>query len=251
MLWKLFLLLFPGIGEDDELPDDELPDEDELPDDDDQDTGADDDDDQDTGADDQDEPPPKKISRAQKEIISLRERAQKAEDDHKRAMAELEAARRPQAAPQKDEVWEQEEAVLRNPDATDWQKYAVTSSRNSRMASHQAQQALMQAQDISDKAEFDRLSITKPKVYSDYKEKVEEARQQAIRNGNAPPPRAKVLAFLLGQDMLNDKINPATQKKPKGAKRQTPPGARSDVSAKSSRLSTAEAVAKRLEGKRI
>jgi hypothetical protein len=250
MLWKLLLLLFPGIGEDDD-GDQDADDGDQDADDGDQDA---DDGDQDADDGDQDadaEPPSKPISRAQKEIISLRERAQKAEDDHKRAMAELAEARKPQAAPMKDEVWEQEEAVLRNPDATDWQKYAVTSSRNSRMAANQAQQALMHAQDISDKAEFDRISITKPKVYADYKEKVEEARQQAIRNGNLPPPRSKVLAFLLGQDMLNDKVSSATQKKPKGAKRQTPPGARSDVSAKSSRLSTAEAVAKRLEGKRI
>jgi hypothetical protein len=256
MLWKLFLLLslFPGVGEEDDQNLDELDENvDEL----DEDDGAEEDEeeeaDEEEELDDEGEPIQKKApSRSQKRILSLNERAQKAEQDRDRLARELDEARRQTSKPvQKDEVWEREEQVLNDPNASDWQKYAVTSARNSRVATFKAQHALQRAEDLADKADFDRLSITKPKLYETYKDRVEEARTTAIKNGHPAPPRANVLKFLVGQDMVEGKLKSTTQKKTQKAKRQAPPGARSDVSSKGSRLSEAEKRAKRLEGQLI
>lgn len=248
MLW--WKLLFPGVGgEEDEVfdggegLDDELEEVDEE------------EDLEDEIDEDADEEEVKPMGRAQKRIMNLNERAQKAEQDRDRLNKELEEARKQYsqqpAARVKDEVWEQEEAVLKDPNATDWQRYAVNSSRNSRMASFQAQQALQKAHDIADKSDFDRLSVTKPKLYSSYKDRVEEMHQSILKEGRMPPARSRLLSFLVGDDMVNDKFKPTASKKSSGVKRTTPPGARSDVSAKGGRLSEAEKRTKRLEGKII
>ncbi len=236
MLWKL---LFPGVGGEEDDFDEEVVEDDEL--------------DEEVVEDDEEEVKP--IGRAQKRIMNLNERAQKAEQDRDRLTKELDAARKqyqqPAAQQVKDEVWEQEEAVLKDPNATDWQRYAVKSSRDSRIASFHAQQALQKAHDIADKSDFDRLSVTKPKLHSAYKDRVEEMHQSILKEGRMPPARSRLLSFLVGEDMVNDKFKPAASKKSSGVKRTTPPGARSDVSAKGGRLSEAEKRTKRLEGKII
>ena len=253
-LWEfLLLLLCPRVDDDDTPP----PDDDDTPppDDDDDDTPPPDDDD-DTPPPDDDDVPPKPESRAQKEIRTLRERAQAAEEQHRKAVAELEAARRQPTQPlqptQEQQIWEQEEKVLRDPNADDWQKYAVKSARDSRLANQNSQNALRQAEDIADRATFDSIKAEKPKLYEQYKDRVEE-RLNELRKSGTNAPRKNILAFLVGEDMVAGKLK-TTEKpaKPKGgAERGSTPGVRSNVNTSSGRLTESEKRAKRLENVRI
>ena len=124
-LWKFLLLLVsPHVGDEDDLPpnDDDLPpNDDDLPPNDDDDLPPNDDDD--LPPNDDDDIPPPKETRAQREIRTLRERAQVAEDARRKLEADLENARRqpsqPQQPTQDQLLWEQEEKVLRDPNADD------------------------------------------------------------------------------------------------------------------------------------
>lgn len=202
------------------------------------------------------EPAPRQQTRAQKEITTLRERAQKAEEQHRTAMAELELARRQpeKAQPTHEQTMrEQEDAILRNPESTDWQRYAVQSARDARMANTNSQAAIREARDLADRSAFERIASTKPKTHAAYKDKVEDLLKKIRSNGN-DAPREELLAILVGRDMLAGKLK-STEKsvsKTGGAKRGTTPGARSDVSSSGGgRLSEAEKRAKRLENVRI
>ena len=242
-LLRLLLLAFsPRVDDDDfSLPDDTPTDDD---------TPADDD----TPTDD-DTPAPRE-TRAQKEIRTLRERAQAAETAHAKAMAELEAARRqPQGQPQLSEeqvIYQQEEEALRNPETSDWQKYAIQSARSARMAQANSRDALQRAEDLADRTRFEQFKLTKPKLYEAYADRVEETLKDIRAKGNNAP-REELLALLMGRDLRDGKLKPAAAKAPKGgAPRAQTPGARSDVRASGSGgLSEAEKRAKRLENVRI
>lgn len=202
------------------------------------------------------EEPAPRISRAQREIINTRVRAQKAEEELGRARAELEAARRAptQQQPTQDQlVWQQEEEVLRNPEATDWQRYAVQANRSARAAEQNSRGALQRAEDLADRSSFERIAQDKPKLFAAYKDRVEDRLKEIRASGNMSHiPREKILAALVGDDLLNGKLKTADVKttKPSGAKRVTP-GARSDVRANGSGMTEQEKRAKRLENVRI
>ena len=248
-LWISMLLMgliFPRIDEDGEesvIEDDEIVEEDEVV--------VDDDD----GVVEEEEAAVvvKQESRAQKEIRTLRERAQKAETDHQRAMSELAEARKSPAQPTHEQkLWEQEEAVLKNPQSDEWQKYAVQSARDARDAKRESTAARNEAKDLADKAEFDKLSTSMPKTYSGYKDRVEATLVEARRAGNNPS-RKNIAAFLIGQDMLDGKLK-STEGKPKktgGVPRGSTPGVRSDAPAGAGRMTDIEKVRKRLENVRI
>ena len=195
----------------------------------------------------------KQESRAAKEIRALRERAQKAETDHQRAMAELAEARKAPAQPTHEQkLWEQEEAVLKNPATEEWQRYAVQSARDARDAKRESTAARFDAKDLADKAEFDKLSTSMPKTYSGYKDRVEATLVEARKAGNNPS-RKNIAAFLIGQDMLDGKLK-STEGKPKktgGVPRGSTPGVRSDAPAGAGRMTDIEKVRKRLENVRI
>jgi len=263
LLALLLAYLFPGVDDDlagSALPDDDTPpgDDDTPPADDDT-PPADDDDtppaDDDTPPGNEDEPPAPRETRAQKAIRETRERAQAAEAALAEARAQLEAARRPQqpqgsAQPDPEQaLWEQEEAVLRNPEAQDWQRYAVNANRAARAAARQSAQALANSQDMADRTAFQALAATNPKTYAAYKDRVEEELKKARANGHNPSRQA-ILKLLLGEDMLAGKLRSATTKKP--ATPAAPRRAASDVPASGrGRLSDAEAREKRLENVRI
>lgn len=255
MNWFLLLLLklLPGIDDepvDDEPPEDDEPVDDEPP--------ADDEPADDETVDEdpepaEPEPAPRKI-RAQRTIRETRERAQKAEADLAAARAELDAARRgpaPQAQPTQDQVlWQQEEEVLRNPESTDWQRYAVNATRASRAAQAEARAANVRAEDLADRTAFAALASTKPKLYDAYKDRV-EAKLQELRAQGRNVNREGILKVLIGEDMLEGKlkIGGATTKPNGGAPRATP---RSDVAPrKDGGMSEAEKRARRLENIRI
>jgi len=242
-MWKLLIaylmaFLMPGVDPDDTPP----PDDDDTP-------PPDDDDDPDP------EPAPRE-SRAQKTIRELRERAQKAEDDARRVQEELAAARRgpvPNAQPSEEQrIWEQEEAVLKNPEASDWQRYAIQANRSARAAQISSQNALQRSEDMADRAAFSQLAATKPKLHAAYKDRVETMLTE-MRARGANAPREKLLAILVGEDMLSGKLKSSGERSTnKGGAARTPtPNARSDVSSSGGRMSEAEKRARRLENVRI
>lgn len=204
---------------------------------------------------DEDEPAPEpRISRASKAVTAARERAQKAERELAEARAELNLSRRAPAqpaAPTQDQVlWEQEEATLKNPEATDWQRYAIQANRNARSAQQASQNALQRSEDMADRTSFAAIASTKPKLYAAYKDRVEDRLTELRAKGNNAP-REALLALLVGQDMLAGKVKASTAKttKPVAATRAS---ARSDVSASGGgRMSDHEKRAKRLENIRI
>jgi len=198
--------------------------------------------------------PAKPLSRVQRDIISLRERSQRAEEDLRRAQAELADARRTPASSQptrEQQIWQQEEEVLNDPNADSWQKYSVTAARQSRLANLAAQNALHRAEDLSDKASFDAYKISKPKLYEKYAPKVEELLKD-LRSKGQNASRERLLAFIVGQDMLQGKVKSVDAITRKTSQvRGTPTNARSDISTSGGKLSAAEARAKRLENVRI
>ena len=256
-LWYFLLLLkayFSPAVDDDFAPDDDTPppDDDTPPDDEDDETPPDDDDTPPPG---DDEPAPApRISRAQRAIIDARTRAQAAERELAEARAELAVSRRaPQQppTPSADQIlWTQEEETLRNPEATDWQKYAIQANRAARSANANSQNALQRAEDLADKTQFAAVASTKPKLYAAYKDRVEDMLKDLRSRGNNAP-REKLLAILVGEDMLSGKLKPSKSggTKPAAAPRAS---ARSDVaSSGSGRMSEHDKRAKRLENVRI
>lgn len=207
---------------------------------------------------DEGEEPAKPLSRAQRAIITARERAQTAERDLAAARAALEEARRQPAQPTRAEptdlqrIIAQEDAALANPELDSWQRYAIMANRSARSADERAQHALRSAEDLADRTRFEQIRITKPKVFAAYEGRV-EALLKEHRSQGRNPPRDGLLKLLLGEDALNGKIKAEekTPTKPSGARRGLTPGARSDVSASSGRLSEAEKRTRRLEGKII
>lgn len=201
--------------------------------------------------------PAKKESRAQTEIRTLRERSQQAEERERKALADLADARKPQTAqqPTNDQIlWQQEEAILKDPAAEEWQKYAVRGNREARLARQEAQQTRNESRDIADRTEFSLLAAEKPKTYSAYKDRVEE-RLKLIRSQGGNANRIDILDKLMGEDMRHGKLKTLETKttKPKGgAERGRTPGVSSNVSSKGGgKLTEAEKRTKRLENVRI
>lgn len=249
--WFLYFLmayLSPFI--EDESPEDEAPeseDEDDAP-------GPEDDDTPELPEDDDEPEPEPRISRAQKAIITARERAQTAERELAEARAELAVSRRTQAQPaqptQDQLIWQQEEETLRNPEATDWQKYAINANRNARAAQAASQTALQRAEDMADKTAFAAIAATKPKLYAAYKDRVEEELTAARAKGHNPS-RENILQFMVGKDMLAGKVK-AVDTKPATKSAAPRANVRSDVSSSGGgRLSDHEKREKRLENIRI
>jgi len=206
----------------------------------------------------EDDAPAPKLSRSQQAIIKLRNDKREAEERYQKVREELEATRRQpvqQVNTEESVLRQQEDAILNNPDATDWQKYAVTSARNARQAEQSSKMALREARDINDKAEFASLASTQPKTYAAYKDKVEDTLKQMRAKGQ-DAPRKELFAYLVGQDMINGRLKTSTAKssaaKTGGVNRGKTPGVRSDVSTRDSgKLTEAEKRAKRLENVRI
>lgn len=190
----------------------------------------------------------KPIGKREREIITLRERAQAAEAAKTKLESDLEAARRPQNTQKSEDqrIWEQEQAVLNDAEASDWQKYAVSSAREARQANRNSTAALQEAKDLTDKAKFDQFAITKPKLYTTYKDEV-ETRLKEFREQGGNPSREQVLALIVGEAMVTGKLKTSDSPK-KPANRQAPPNTRSDVSSSGrSGMSDADKREKRLE----
>ena len=258
-MWKLFQLLkdflSPRIGEDDELV---VVDESELESEEVEETELEEEEEETSEFLEDDEPAPKAIGRREKEIISLRKSKQEAEDRYRKAQEELEAARRQptqQINPTQDQqLWQQEEAYLKDPNGKEEVKYAIRASRDAREAKQESLNARAEAKDLHDKSVFERIAYDKPKTFEKYKDRVEEKLREIRKNGGNVE-RKIILQLLIGQDHLDGKLKATeTKTKPKngGASRGTTPGARSNVSSTGKGgLSPYEKAMKRLEGKKI
>ena len=146
----------------------------------------------------------------------------------------VQALRSPPAV---DPTWAEEESRLKDPNITPLDKWQIESTRAIRFSNQSARQAVFQAADLADKAEYLNKSAENA-VYARYKDKV-EAKLAEIRkttNGQANPPRAFVLAQVVGQAMIDGNFKPvkaATKRVdiPRGKS----PGVRSDTPGRGAR----------------
>lgn len=248
-LWILMLLSYLRPAEDDPAPDagpvdDSDPDADPA-----DDPDADPADDADPAPnDDADPDPAPQLSRGQKAIVAARERAQQAEAESNRLRGELDATRRQsvQQAPTQDQVlWQQEEAALQNAATTEEVRYAINAQRNARFAQNQVRQIQFQTADIQDQIAFDKVSAQKPDLVKKYAGRVnEELTKMRAQGQNAP--REAILAVLVGRDALNGTLKPSKSANA-GANRTPQNRPSSDVTARSGKLSPADAARRRLD----
>jgi hypothetical protein len=123
------------------------------------------------------------------------------------------------------------------PDQLSWLQWKIDSNRKIRASERASTGALREAQDVADRAAFDRLEVSKPQVYKRYAERVEKAMQEMRAKGQNAP-RLAVLRLLIGDDIMNGKIKPKTVARPAPdaaagtVDRGRSPGIRSDVRGK-------------------
>jgi len=242
--------LFPKAGTDEQPDEPDAPNE---PDDDDQpddepgdDIGNDDSEPDDhAGTGNQDAPP----RRAASAVSLLRTRTQeaerKAEEADRRARELEERFNRQAAGPsQAEREAAEEDRRLRDPEVSEMEKWQIRSNQTIRATQAQAQGFLMQGRDDRDAAAYERKAATNP-TYDKYRDKV-EAQVAAERKAGRLVQRDMVLAYLVGQDILNGnlKSNKASTTKP--VPRGKPTGARSDTP-RTGRMTDAQKRAARLQ----
>jgi hypothetical protein len=193
------------------------------------------------------EPAAEPQGRAAREIARLRERAQAAE----REAADLRARAAPAAQPTRapvDELFQQEEARLRDPQCTDMERWTINSNRTIRQVQQQAQQAAFNSADTADRTAYQSKAMDNPRMRK-YAERVEKKLAE-LRAQGQNAPREGIYLFLLGEDVNKAALKP----KPKGsaeaakpaagalsaAARGQPARARSDVSARASSSESAK-----------
>jgi hypothetical protein len=224
LLYKLLSLLFPGVEGDPEPPEDEpeLPeDEPELP-----------DDDLPELPEDEPEPQARRAAPRQDNTEVVRAAMERAE----RMEREVEALKRASAPPSEDQRQHQEEQrQLDDPNTDPMVKWQIQANRTLRQTQQQAQNALMQAQDMQDKAAFMSKASTDPRR-NKYADRVEKELQQ-MRSQGRNIDRDSLYAYMLGKDIIDGKLKPAAKKQSAAAAvpRGKSPGARGDVNARGSR----------------
>jgi hypothetical protein len=234
LLKKLLHLLFPGIdGEnDDVLPDDP----DSL------DPVGDDDDD--LPVDDlPDDPPARTASRRD----DAADRLARLEAEVERRGKLAEDARR---TPPVDTDYQREEERLRDPNTSEMERWQIQANRTLRATQQQAQQAMFQAQDLSDRTRFEAKIASDPRR-SKYTERVEEEVQKARSRGQAAS-REDVYYWMLGKDIADGKLKPKSKSTPAAnVPRGKSPAVRSDVQGRGRPSSDRDKLRARLEGQNI
>jgi len=189
------------------------------------------------------------------ELETLRSKTKDLEEKTNRYERELAEARRgaPQARPD-DDIVKQENARLADPAITPLEKWQIQSNRELRAGRSEAQAALMQAHDVSDRTAYAALCIGDP-LAKKYEERVEKKLAE-FRSKGINAPREEIYTFMLGKDMRDGKFKKkAAAPAPKqdahpNLNRGRMPGARSDVSGRTA-MSEREKRAKRLENVQI
>lgn len=159
-------------------------------------------------------------------------RAEKERGDRlERELSELRGRQQPGV----DDITRQEDEKLRDPKATDLEKWQIQANRELRRGRSEAQAALMQAHDVADKTTFSRIAVTNAALFKRYESRVEEELTKMRAKGfNAP--RETIMDNLIGKDMRDGKFAKKKAAEDKETKppvnRGKLPGARSDVSGK-------------------
>lgn len=185
---------------------------------------------------------PARPSRASREVQKLRSRAQAAEK-------ELERVRAAQAPPQSntpsDEAlqWQQEEQRLRNAEVSELEKWQINANRVMRQNTRESQAAKRAAEDTSDQTAFKLAAAENPRLKRFEAAVEKELTGLRSRGGNAP--RKEIAYYLLGKAVAEGKLKPKAESAPKSKSvsaeaRGKTPGARSDVSAKSTSTESAK-----------
>ena len=202
-------------------------------------------------------------------VSEARRRAETAErerDSERQRRESVEQQLRSLPVPRGDADYESEERELqqlgdqvRRGESTQeqyaWRKWQIDSNRNIRAGRRESQNALAASVDLADKAAFDRLELSKPKVYKAYAERVEQAMAEMHRRGQNAP-RLAVLRLLIGDDIMSGKVKKSTKPKPieqptTRVARGASPGVRSDVRANSGAKTEHQKRIERLEGRPI
>ena len=141
-----------------------------------------------------------------------------------RLAAEAEA-RRPAPV---DTEYQREEERLRSAEITDMERWQIQANRTLRATQAQAQQAMFQAQDMSDRTRFEAKIASEPRR-AKYTDRVEEEVKNAQSRGQQAS-REDVYYWMLGKDIAEGKLKPkakasSTANVPRGKS----PGVRSDV----------------------
>ena len=187
----------------------------------------------------------------------------RAEQLERELASERAARQRPSVPTGRDPEYEAEEAQIANAqnagytqEQMEWLRWKISNDRSIREAKRSSQSALMEARDLNDRAEFEKLELTKPKTYRAYKQRVDQAIANARSQGQTPPSRMMVLKYLIGEDMVEGKVKAKAPKvaasgEPTGrVERQRIPLNRSDVTDRAAR-SEREKRIQRLENKLI
>lgn len=231
-LLSRFLTLGVGEGDDQTLPDDTPTDEPSVPD---EEPALEDL----MGADEAPEP-----KDDPKERLTAAER--RAADLERELAAERAARQAPPHVPSRDPDYEREEAELAkvresgDQNALEWAQWRINQNRVIRDSQRTSQNALAEARDIADRTEFGKLELTKPKLYKAYADRVEKVVSEARSKGQGSAPRLMILKYLVGEDMMNNKVkakparSAALEGQPQRVERQRLPAARSDVSGRAS-----------------
>ena len=141
-----------------------------------------------------------------------------------RIAAEAEA-RRPAPV---DTEYQREEERLRSAEITDMERWQIQANRTLRATQAQAQQAMFQAQDMSDRTRFESKIATEPRR-AKYTERVEEEVKKAQSRGQMAS-REDVYYWMLGKDIADGKLKPKAKSSPTASvPRGKTPGVRSDV----------------------
>ena len=215
LLKKLLGLLFPGIdGDDNDRPDDlPAPDPDDDP--------LDDDPIDDLA----DEPPV--VARTRRDDTADRLARVEAEVERRGRAAE-EARAAASRTPTVDPEFQREEERLRAADVSEMERWQIQANRTLRATQAQAQQALFQAQDMSDRTRFESKVATDPRR-AKYTERVEEEIGKARARGQQAS-REDVYFWMLGKDIADGKLKPKSKSVSAPAvPRGKSPGVRSDV----------------------
>ena len=221
LLYKLLGLLFPGVEgdpeppqDDPEIPEDDLPEE--LPEEDDLPELP------------EDDPAPRRAAPRQDDsaVRAAIERAERIE-------REVEALKRGPAAPSEEQrQFQEEQRQLDDPNTDPMTKWQINANRTLRQTQQQAQNALLQAQDMQDKATFLSKAATDPRR-TKYADRVEKELAQ-MRSQGRNIDRDSLYAYMLGKDIIDGKLKPAGKKPSAAAQvpRGKSPAVRGDVNAR-------------------
>lgn len=149
-------------------------------------------------------PAPQRASeseRLERELLEERQRRRQLED-------RLLAPTAP-AAPARDPEYEAEERRLEaarksgmDANSIGWMQWQIDTNRANRQNTRDAQRALAQANDVSDRAAFNQLQTTNPGLYKRYGEKVETEIARLRQQGVQVPSRNDILKYLAGSDLV-------------------------------------------------